>query len=177
MQKTPPPAIIITPRPSTFKPLATTTKVPSEFLPCDPLVPITVHPKDCQKYLMCQKDPEGGYFNIEKICPPQQLYNTLLKKCDSAATVIKLRPHCDVRKPPIREPDGDEDYAEIKPPTYITLCDISMEYKEHPTSCFKFLHCSPAANGSYIYVVKTCAPDMMYNPNLKICDWPNEVKG
>lgn len=61
-------------------------------------------------------------------------------------------------------------------PHYITICDPSIPHIEHPNSCYKFLHCQPAKNGSYVYAVKTCYPDMMYNPTNMICDWPASVK-
>lgn len=51
-----------------------------------------------------------------------------------------------------------------------------MPHVEHPNSCYKFLHCQPAINGSYIYAVKTCYPDMMFNPTNMICDWPASVQ-
>lgn len=64
----------------------------------------------------------------------------------------------------------------IELPSYITICDPSVPHVEHPNSCYKFLHCQPAVNGSYVYAVKTCYPDTMFNPKSMICDWPDSVK-
>lgn len=74
-------------------------------------------------------------------------------------------------RPPLTSAPGPIDY-----PYYITICDPSIPHIEHPNSCYKFLHCQPAVNGSYIYAVKTCYPDMMFNPKSMICDWPAAVK-
>lgn len=60
-------------------------------------------------------------------------------------------------------------------PCYLTLCDTSTPHVEHPLSCYKFLHCHPAPNGSYIFAEKNCGPDMMYNPVHMVCDWPANV--
>lgn len=67
-------------------------------------------------------------------------------------------------------------YIETKVPSYITICDPSVPHVEHPNSCYKFLHCQPTKDGSYVYAIKTCYPDMMYNPVAMVCDWPASVK-
>jgi len=68
------------------------------------------------------------------------------------------------------------DYAGGRIPHYIRICNPSVPHIEHPNSCYKFLHCQQAANGSWVYAVKTCYPDMMYNPQAMVCDWPASVK-
>ncbi|KAK0088266.1 hypothetical protein PV326_004912 [Microctonus aethiopoides] len=53
-------------------------------------------------------------------------------------------------------------------------CDINHQYQAHPSNCHEFYQCAPGINGTK-FVKKTCGFDMMYNPVLKICDWPNNV--
>lgn len=55
-------------------------------------------------------------------------------------------------------------------------CDPTIPHVEYPGDCYKFLHCQPAADGSWTYAEKTCGPTMMFNPNLMICDWIASVK-
>ena len=61
-------------------------------------------------------------------------------------------------------------------PCLLTLCDTTIPHVEHPFSCYKFLHCQPAANGSWVFAEKTCGPHTMFNPVTMICDWPVSVK-
>lgn len=75
---------------------------------------------------------------------------------------------------PLPPPEDFERTINI--PYYLTICDPSIPHVAHPKSCYKFLHCQPLANGSYQYAVKTCYPDMMFNPTNMICDWPASVK-
>ena len=69
-----------------------------------------------------------------------------------------------------------DELERYKLPEYIKVCDPSIPHIEHPKSCYKFLHCTPSLNGSFIYAVKTCYPDMMFNPKHMICDWPASVQ-
>lgn len=89
-------------------------------------------------------------------------------------TLIVSSTYKPIESIPIPPPDDFE--RTIKIPYYITICDPSIPHVAHPNSCYKFLHCQPLANGSFQYAVKTCYPDMMYNPTNMICDWPASVK-
>ncbi|XP_041977645.1 hemocytin isoform X2 [Aricia agestis] len=42
----------------------------------------------------------------------------------------------------------------------------------HPHSCTQFYECTPEATHA---ALKTCAPGLMYNPTLMVCDWPAAV--
>ncbi|XP_044578140.1 hemocytin isoform X1 [Cotesia glomerata] len=50
-------------------------------------------------------------------------------------------------------------------------CDVNHPNQAHPSDCHAFYQCLPSGH----LVKKTCGVDMMYNPVMQICDWPNNV--
>ncbi|KAK2585761.1 hypothetical protein KPH14_010370 [Odynerus spinipes] len=50
------------------------------------------------------------------------------------------------------------------------VCELENSYKKHPTDCHLFYHCA-----QNVWVEKTCGPDMFYNSEFKVCDWPSNV--
>lgn len=53
-------------------------------------------------------------------------------------------------------------------------CDDTKPIQEHPSDCHLFYQCVPGMYGSEL-VEKTCGPDMMYNPQRMVCDFPSQV--
>lgn len=165
---------------------------------CDPTVALVEHPESCLKYLQCQQMPNGSFIYVEKECGATMMFNPNTMVCDWPSSVKAVKPFCGLtpqvfeifdmkalpsRATPMTTPipmkivsstSITEEHYEL--PYYITMCDPSVPHIEHPNSCYKFLHCQPSTNGSYIYAVKTCYPDMMFNPKAMVCDWPASVK-
>lgn len=165
---------------------------------CNPSVTLVEHPESCFKYLQCQQTANGSFIYIEKECGATMMFNPNVLVCDWPSNVKAVKPVCgvtpevleifDLKALPSRQttpqafitkaPSSDSIVSQefIEVPYYITICDPGVPHIEHPKSCYKFLHCQPAPNGSYVYVVKTCYPDMMFNPSSMVCDWPASVK-
>ncbi|XP_017781781.1 PREDICTED: hemocytin [Nicrophorus vespilloides] len=61
--------------------------------------------------------------------------------------------------------------CEEEPVTTVVPCDVRKPNEEHPDDCHKFRQCSPITG----LVEKTCGPNMLYNPDTMICDWPQNV--
>ena len=165
---------------------------------CDPSVPLIEHPETCTKYLQCQQLANGSFATIEKECGAEMMFNPNAMVCDWPSSVKALKPICGLTPQVLEifdlkalqsqpatqipmkivsstnESIVSQEFIEL--PYYITICDPSVPHIEHPKSCYKFLHCMPSPNGSYIYAVKTCYPDMMFNPSSMVCDWPASVK-
>ncbi|CAK9818181.1 SSPO [Anthophora quadrimaculata] len=53
-------------------------------------------------------------------------------------------------------------------------CSMENPYQPHPTDCHLFYQCSPGVHGNE-FVEKSCGRNMLYNPQLQVCDWPNNV--
>jgi F5/8 type C domain/Chitin binding Peritrophin-A domain len=156
-------------------------KPPLYIRECDPTTPKIEHPNSCYKYLECTRMPDGTYKYEERTCYPDKMYNPVTKNCDFVFDVLQVKPVCNDKpgeidfwqeiekrkkstpKPPILSQTNNV-------PAYIKECPPSPPHVEHPNSCYKFLHCMPAINGKYVYSVKTCYPDMMYNPTIMNCD-------
>jgi hypothetical protein len=119
------------------------------------------------------------------------MYNPTLKVCDWPDNVKNIKPNCGV------DP-GEPDVWEYKPtpkvevstpssgvthpahfteaPFYLTLCDPSAPIIEHPENCYKYLECTQAPNGSFIYAEITCNFNFMFHPKRKTCSPADEVQ-
>ncbi|KAG8238941.1 hypothetical protein J437_LFUL000780, partial [Ladona fulva] len=53
-------------------------------------------------------------------------------------------------------------------------CDPAKPNRPHETDCYIFYQCADTLHGVEM-VKKTCGPNMMYNPETQICDWPENV--
>lgn len=116
--------------------------------------------------------------NNEILKPGQVVYVSDCKTCQCLNNeYICANVPCQQQPSTLRPLQTIETVSEVlQTAYYLTLCDEKIPHIEHPKSCYKFLHCMPARNGSFMYAVKTCYPNMMYNPQLMICDWPATVK-
>ncbi len=54
-------------------------------------------------------------------------------------------------------------------------CDPNTPNKEHPQKCSSFLQCERGIDGVYKFVAKNCGPGTMYNPEIMVCDFPDNV--
>lgn len=179
-------------------------EVPYYMTICDPSVALVEHPESCFKFLQCQQTSNGSFVYIEKECGATMMFNPNVMVCDWPSNVKAVKPVCGVTPDVLAIFDMkvlpsqattlrsmttqipmkivsssigsvvSQEFIDL--PYYITICDPSVPHIEHPKSCYKFLHCQPSLNGSYIYAVKTCYPDMMFNPISMVCDWPASVK-
>lgn len=59
------------------------------------------------------------------------------------------------------------------PPKYLP-CDVARPNQPHPKDCHAFYQCVPGLEGPEL-VEKSCGPDMLYNPDTQVCDWPATV--
>lgn len=163
---------------------------------CDPTIPLVAHPESCHKYLACERKLDGSFSFVEKVCSPNLMFNPKIQVCDWKSNVVAVKPACGletlnlVTASPVRTTTTASHPIKIVSSTkstlesfegsvihapYLTFCDPKIPHIEHPNSCYKFLHCQPASNGSFMYAVKTCYPNMMFNPSTMICDWPDSV--
>jgi hypothetical protein len=165
---------------------------------CNPIIPLVEHPESCHKYLACERNSDGSFSFVEKVCSTNLMFNPKIQVCDWKSNVLTVKPACGletlnlVTASPALTTTKTSSLLKIVSSTttvsnsfggeaavlyvpYLTFCDPKIPHIEHPNSCYKFLHCQPASNGSFMYAVKTCYPDMMFNPATMICDWPSSV--
>lgn len=111
-------------------------------------------------------------LNNEVICvdTPCSLNKIPILDQVTSAPPTKIYPTQGWNPPPVNVPNTFQTR-----PCFLTLCDTSIPHVEHPFSCYKFLHCQPAPNGSWVFAEKNCGPNMMFNPVNMICDWPASV--
>ena len=64
---------------------------------CDPSVPFVEHPESCNKYIECERNPNGFYFYVEKNCGIDMMFNIQKKDCDFSEEVMALKPMCNDR--------------------------------------------------------------------------------
>lgn len=166
---------------------------------CNPVIPLVEHPESCHKYLACERNSDGSFSFVEKVCSTNLMFNPKIQVCDWKSNVLTVKPACGletlslvtaspaltttktssllkiVSSTTTTVPHSFGGEAAVLYVPYLTFCDPIVPHIEHPNSCYKFLHCQPASNGSYMYAVKTCYPHMMFNPETMICDWPSSV--
>ncbi|KAL7040824.1 hypothetical protein ACKWTF_000531 [Chironomus riparius] len=155
-------------RPSTLPPHSQITGTPMKIIDTTPsaYIPGQVTPP-------AQK-PTPIIFVPPIYAPPGQITPIAESTTQPSGMFGPPLPPFDRKVPPL--PPIKTTVAPVDVPYYITICEPFPPHIEHPNSCYKFLHCMPAPNGSYVYAVKTCYPDMMYNPVAMVCDWPDSVK-
>ncbi|XP_031332039.1 uncharacterized protein LOC116162542 [Photinus pyralis] len=131
---------------------------------------IVPHHYDCAKFINCDNGKE-----IVMNCGPGTLFNLKINSCDfpynaeCASWSSQFEPnqetheelHSDYQRPPPvythyeHKPKCPKDVVGLHP---------------HPTDCSKFLNC---ANGQTF--IQDCGPGTVFNPNLKVCDFPYNV--
>lgn len=69
------------------------TLAPSES--CDESTPHVQHAADCHLFYHCEPSAEGPVL-VEKSCGPHMMYNPSTQVCDWPASVMNVRPECEV---------------------------------------------------------------------------------
>ncbi|XP_037075331.1 hemocytin-like [Pollicipes pollicipes] len=122
--------------------------------PCSGVQPLTEHESDCGKFYHCVP----GQGKVEKTCGPGLMFNPRIGSCDFSANVIKARPSCG---PP------DEVVTTEQPAVH---CSDIHPLRAHPTDCHQYYQCVRTANDELQEYLRSCGPDMMYNPDSMTCD-------
>lgn len=130
---------------------------------------------DCRQFLNCWK----GIGTIQS-CAPGTLFNSLTNECDHPAKVkCYMYGELTAEEPPRQTSDryiqnNRLDLFAQQNPTIASAASICRTYVyglyAHPTVCSKYINC---ANG--IEYIQDCGPGTVFNPVLKICDWPHNV--
>ncbi|KAJ3652129.1 hypothetical protein Zmor_018121 [Zophobas morio] len=131
---------------------------------------------DCSKFINCV----SGIENFMD-CPPGTLFDINKNICDFAhkATcfngenqkLIERNIDGKLDFTPSRETQRGQERQQLRYRHNEVRCPYGAEglYK-HPTDCSRYLNC---ANGETY--VQSCAPGTLFNPELKICDFPYNV--
>lgn len=131
---------------------------------------------DCRQYLNCWKG--RGYIQS---CSPGTLFNPETFECDHPSKVVCAsmdKPRSDIN---LRYTKTSAKLTDAQPrqynnrPSYESIENPVCPSGEsglfpHPFDCTKFLNC---ANG--ITHIQDCGPGTAFNPNIKNCDWPQNV--
>lgn len=183
------------PQSTTKKSVVIVQEVPYYITVCDPSIPHVEHPNSCYKFLHCVPSANGSFVYAVKTCYPANMFNPVSMVCDWPDSVKRLKPSCGIDPGEIEiwevserttttkrtiqlqvtKPAEHPDYFQDKTPVYIRICDPSVPTVAHPKSCFKYLECKKAPNGSYIYAEGMCQTGSMYNPATAKCDVPSNV--
>lgn len=113
------------------------------------------HPSDCSKFLNCA----NGQTFVQD-CGPGTLFNPVSKVCDF--------PH----KVKCQPTDGYQSgtHTNQHGQNVVQCPKQGSGLYPHPTVCSKFLNC---ANGQTY--IQDCGPGTVFNPKLKVCDYPYNV--
>lgn len=56
-----------------------------------------------------------------------------------------------------------------------SICDAAIPHVEKPGDCHQFYHCAMNGSGVWRYVEKACGKNMMFNPQIMVCDHISHV--
>jgi hypothetical protein len=56
-----------------------------------------------------------------------------------------------------------------------SLCPSGQRFSAHQTDCSKFMQCEKTTNGDYKETETLCPGGLLFNSNLLVCDWPQNV--
>ncbi|KAF5284904.1 hypothetical protein FQA39_LY16859 [Lamprigera yunnana] len=132
---------------------------------------IVPHHYDCSKFINCDKGKE-----VVMDCAPGTLFNLKINSCD-----YPYNTECASWSSQFGTTDDHENIQQSSSNVGANKSDQNRNKKPqcpngesglfpHPWDCSKFLNC---ANGQAF--VQDCGPGTVYNPNIKVCDYPNNV--
>ena len=141
---------------------ATATTTAIDYSKCPSGQRFSPHPTDCSKYFQCDRLSTGILVEFEKTCPSILLFNNNIKMCDMPQNVV-----CSPTSTKQTTTTTAIDYSK---------CPSGQRFSPHPTDCSKFLQCETAVpSGILVEYEIACPNGLLYNPNLKLCDWPQNV--
>ena len=65
--------------------------------------------------------------------------------------------------------------ATSSPTIDYSQCPSGSRFSPHPTDCSKFLQCEKSTTGALIETEITCPGGLLFNSNLNVCDWAQNV--
>jgi len=119
------------------------------------------HPGFCHGFIKCWSG-----LGSEFICPNQRIWNNRLKICDHPA-FVRDNP-CALKESNIEEPEMNA----------LEFCSNKNQEGlfEFPGDCESFAQCYQV-DGKIVGAKKDCPTGLVFNADLGICDWPENVSG
>lgn len=133
---------------------------------------------DCRQFLNCWK----GIGTIQS-CAPGTLFNSITNECDHPAKVkCYMYGELTAEEPPAVETSNR--YVQnnridlfatpqnsLRTNAEASICQTYVHgLYAHPTDCAKYINCANS-----IEYIQDCGPGTVFNPLLKVCDWPYNV--
>ncbi|XP_076629427.1 uncharacterized protein LOC143345828 isoform X2 [Colletes latitarsis] len=147
-------------------PLANHERQPEIVVECPLASGLFPHPNTCRKFVRCVS---GISYIVD--CGPGRGFDPRMSVCNLIPNVVACREDldkADTFEKVIPTPFNNQRQTEVKvkcPSGYSGLLP-------HPSDCTKFLQCEKG--GTFIM---NCAPATVFNPAIRVCDWPYKVRG
>lgn len=121
-------------------------------------------PDDCSKYFRCV----NGFYQIQQ-CPSGTLFDSNLRQCvwaDRVSTCYNNGNYYYTSG--TYQQTYNQGYSDYSNGGY---CTQSQDFTQVPNDCSRYYRC---VNGAL--VTETCPNGLWFDANLKVCNWPDQVR-
>jgi hypothetical protein len=151
---------------ATTLPPATTTRPKIDG--CDGIKQYAMHPTDCTRMIACNN-------GAELVCAANLAFDYAAQEC-KLATIL----NCKTTQAPVVTTTTTTTTTTTAATSSTTLIDYSkcpsgQRFSPHSTDCAKFLQCERSPTGTLVETEVLCPGGLLFNNNIKVCDWPHNV--